>query len=215
MPAEKKAANLRTVAARVGLAPCSVSAILNHTNAARAIPQATKDRVYRAASELNYRPNHWARSLRTRQTRMVAVLAPDLDRSAVAQVVTAAQRRLHQSGYLLVLISSNPEDSNRLSAHLQQRGIEGVIAVAADVPRPLSLPVVSVDFGFRIFRHSVAEEMNGWLFELGESAAQAVIQQIENPAAAPHRKGLDAQLPATFLDPQPANLEFTARAETA
>ena len=47
---ENKGVNLKTVAARVGLAPCSVSAILNDTKAARAIPQKTKDRVYRAAT---------------------------------------------------------------------------------------------------------------------------------------------------------------------
>lgn len=214
MLAEKRAANLKTVATRVGLAPCSVSAILNNTNAARAIPQATKDRVYRAATELNYRPNHWARSLRTRQTRMVAVLAPDLGCSTVAQVVAAAQRRLHQLGYLLVLISSNSEDGNRLSADLQQRGIEGVIAVDAGVPRQLSLPVVSVDLGFRISRHSAAEEMNGSLLELGESAAQTVIQQIENLGARQRTK-IDAKLPAAFFEPQTANFEVTARAETA
>ena len=92
MLGENKAVNLKAVAARVGLAPCSVSAILNHTEAARAIPQATKDRVYRAAAELNYRPNFLARCLRTKRTRMVAVLAPGLDRSAVARVVAAAQR---------------------------------------------------------------------------------------------------------------------------
>jgi Bacterial regulatory proteins, lacI family len=214
MLAEKKAVNLKTVAARVGLAPCSVSAILNNTNAARAIPQVTKDRVYRAARELNYRPNHWARSLRTRQTRMVAVLAPDLCRSTVAQVVTGAERRLHQLGYLLILICSDSEDGDRLTAHLQQRGIEGVIAVDAAVPRQLSLPVVRVNPGFRISRHSAAEEMYGWLRELGESAVQTVIQQIENPGA-PQRTRLDARLPAAFFDPQTANIEFAARTETA
>jgi DNA-binding LacI/PurR family transcriptional regulator len=214
MLSEKKAANLKTVAARVGLAPCSVSAILNNTNAARAIPQATKDRVYRAARELNYRPNHWARSLRTRQTRMVALLAPDLCRSTVAQVVTGAQRHLHQSGYLLILICSDSEDGDHLTGHLQQRGIEGVIAVDAAVPRQLSLPVVRVDPGFRISRHSAAEEMYGWLRALGESAAQTVIQQIEYPAA-PQQTRLDAKLPGTFFDSQRTNIEFTARAETA
>ena len=107
---ENKAVNLKTVAARVGLAPCSVSAILNDTIAARAIPQATKDRVYRAAAELDYRPNFVARSLRTKRTRMVAVIAPGLGRSAVAEVVAAAQRQLHQHGYTVVLAACDDGD---------------------------------------------------------------------------------------------------------
>src|SRR5262249_47680687 len=110
MLSEPKAANLKTVAAKVGLAPCSVSAILNDTEAARAIPQATKNRVYHAAAELNYRPNLLARSLRTKRTRMVAIVAPGLGWLSVARVVAAAHTRLHKSGYLLVLAASDEKD---------------------------------------------------------------------------------------------------------
>jgi DNA-binding LacI/PurR family transcriptional regulator len=69
---------LRTVAESVGLAPCSVSAILNNSAAGMSIPQHTKDRVLRAANQLNYRPNYSARSLRSKRTYTVALLAPDL-----------------------------------------------------------------------------------------------------------------------------------------
>ena len=51
------APNLRAVAERVGLAPCSVSSVLNNAPAAQAIPQSTKERIFKAAAELNYRPN--------------------------------------------------------------------------------------------------------------------------------------------------------------
>ena len=134
MLGENKAVNLKAVAARVGLAPCSVSAILNHTEAARAIPQATKDRVYRAAAELNYRPNPLARCLRTKRTRMVAVVAPGLCRSGIARVVAAAERRFDAGGYLLVLAASG--DGDRMGAEFRQRGIEGVICHSRPRFRP-------------------------------------------------------------------------------
>ena len=170
---QNKAVNLKAVAARVGLAPCSVSAILNHTEAGRAIPQATKDRVYRAAAELNYRPNFLARSLRTKRTRMVAVVAPGLGRSSVAHVVEAAQRRLHQGGYLLVLAAS--DDGDRMCAQFLERGIEGVISIEASVPAQLNLPVASVDLGY-----GTPEQMETRLHELGDAAAETIIEQIEN-----------------------------------
>ena len=112
------------------------------------LPQATKDRVYRVAAELNDRPNLTARSLRTRRTRMVAVRAPGLSRSAVARVVAAAQRRLHESGYMLVLAAS--DDGDRMWPQFLQRGIEGVIAIEANVPPPLNLPVTSVELDYPI-----------------------------------------------------------------
>jgi DNA-binding LacI/PurR family transcriptional regulator len=170
---ENKAVNLKAVAARVGLAPCSVSAILNDTEAARVIPQATKDRVYRAAAELNYRPNLLARSLRTKRTRMVAVVAPGLGRSSVAHVVEAAQRRLQESGYLLVLATAG--DGDRMCAQFLQRGIEGVIAIEANVPAQLNLPVASVHLG-----SGAPDPVGPRLHELGDAAAETIIQQIEN-----------------------------------
>lgn len=214
MFAEKKAVNLKSVAEHVGLAPCSVSAILNNTEASRAIPQRTKDRVYRAAVELNYRPNHWARSLRTRQTRMIAVLAPGLGRPAVAHVVAAAQQALHHRGYLLVLISSDSEDGNRLSAHLQQRGIEGMISIHGIVPRQLGLPVVSVDVGLAVSNDSVAPHLRGSLVELGESAAENILQAIEQPGV-PRATQIGTKIPGALLDAEPSDFAFRPRAESA
>ena len=196
MSEEYKAANLKAVAARVGLAPCSVSAILNHTKAARAIPQATKDRVYRAAAELNYRPNFLARSLRTKRTRMVAVLAPGLGRSAVAQVVEAVQRRLQESGYLLVLAAC--DDGDRMSAQFQQRGIEGVISIEARLPAQLNLPVASVHLAY-----GAPDPVGTWLHGLGDAAAETIIEQIENEGSSP-RPGI-GRIPATGAALPPAN----------
>ena len=99
--------------------------------------------------QLNYRPNILARSLRTKRTRMVAVIAPGLGRSGVGRVVAAAQRRLHQSGYLLVLASYDGAETNHLCAQFQQRGIEGIISIDANLPAALNLPVTSVDLGYR------------------------------------------------------------------
>src|ERR1700758_2048262 len=127
LPDTKNPVNLRMVAQKVGLAPCSVSAILNDTAAAKAIPQSTKNRVFRAAEELNYRPNFWARSLRTKRTRMVAAVAHDFGCATVAQVVAAVQNRLHEKGYLLALGTLDVAGGT-LSAQFQQRGIEGVVA---------------------------------------------------------------------------------------
>ena len=207
---EKKAVNLKTVAARVGLAPCSVSAVLNNTKAARAIPQKTKDRVYRAAAELNYRPNIVARSLRTKRTHMVAVIAPGLDGSGVARVVAAAQRRLHQSGYLLVLATSDGDGPNHLCAQLQQRGIEGVIAIDANLPAHVNMPVTSVDLCYKRSATSVSYEM-----DLGNTVAETIIRQIENPDSQDSsRKMHIPAMPPAYVDLPSMDRGFSA-AESA
>ena len=171
--------NLKTVADRVGLAPCSISAVLNNTAASRSIPQVTKERIFRAATELNYRPNLWARSLRTRRTRMAAVIARDFGHPAVAKVVAAAQRRLQHRGYLLVMETLSPDDTGRFQLHLQQRGIEGVIAIDAAVRQEEDFPVAEVDLSCLNSSEMIGNGISSWLQDLGSSAAETVMGAIE------------------------------------
>ena len=65
MQKKKKAPTLRSVAEHVGLSTGTVSLVLNDSPQAKSIPQHTKDRVLEAARVLNYKPNPFARALRS------------------------------------------------------------------------------------------------------------------------------------------------------
>jgi len=213
MTNKNNAVNLRTVAERVGLAPCSVSAILNNTPASQAIPQTTKNRVFRAAAELNYRPSLWARSLRTKRTRMVAAVASDFGRGEIARVVAGVQSRLHEKGYLLALATPDLAQGDHLQAQFQQRGIEGLIAIDAFIPGQMALPVASVELGYPTSSEVPTDDRRSWLVALGETAAETIIQQIEQEGM-PRRVQVEAKLPPVYLHIPSAMLESGAR-ETA
>ncbi len=200
MSDKKAVVSLRTVAERVGLAPCSVSAVLNNTPASWAIPQRTKERVFRAAGELNYRPNLWARSLRTKRTRVVAAVTSDIGRAPVARVVAGVQKLLHRRGYLLALATFDcASEWNTIPVQLQQRGIEGVIAIDAILPQELALPIASVELEYMDFPEPLADEMRVWLSDLGESAADTVLRQIEKETV-PRRMKVVPKLPNACFD---------------
>jgi len=197
---KKAVVSLRTVAQRVGLAPCSVSAVLNNTPASWAIPQRTKERIFRAAGELNYRPNLWARSLRTKRTRLVAAITSDIGRAPVARVVAGVQSLLHRRGYLLAIaVFDCASEWNTIPIQLRQRGIEGVIAIDAILPQDLELPVAFVDLEYMTFLEPLAEEMQVWLSDLGESAAETVLRQIEKETV-PRRMKVVPKLPSAYFD---------------
>lgn len=178
MSAKPVVANLRIVADRVGLAPCSVSAILNHTPAARAIPKHTQDRVFRAATELNYQPNLSARSLRTKRTQMVALLSEDFGWAEVGSLISRVERGLRQRGYLLVLGSlDHPSEWLRFSVFLLQRGVEGLIAVGIATPRELSIPAVCLHIGDLTAKQACAESS---ISHAAESAIDTLLNKIEN-----------------------------------
>ncbi|HXY52920.1 MAG TPA: LacI family DNA-binding transcriptional regulator [Terriglobales bacterium] len=170
---------LRTVAERVGLAPCSVSAVLNNSPAARGIPQHTKDRVLRAAAELRYRPNLNARSLRTKRTHLVAVLAADLGDAQLARMIAAMEAFLRSRGYSLLVAAwgGSAAGLELHAAELWRRGVEGLVISGAALPRSIDLPAVSLapaqargDISSNFTRDHLAT--------VGRTAARALLAKI-------------------------------------
>ena len=177
---ENGAATLRTVADHVGLAPCSVSAILNNSRAADAIPAHTKERVLRVAKQLNYRPNLAARSLRTRRSYLVALLTSDLGNARTARIIAGVEGFLREKGYLLVTTTCDrPAPSEDGAPQLIQRGIEGVISIDATLPKSLALPLVFIDLPATDGPEPITAAKRERLLAMGEAAAQSLLAQIE------------------------------------
>src|SRR5207247_9407282 len=69
---------IRDVAKESGFSSTTVSIVLNNAPLARYIPVATKKRIERAAKKLGYRPNLFARSLRSKRSHTVGVMLFDM-----------------------------------------------------------------------------------------------------------------------------------------
>jgi DNA-binding LacI/PurR family transcriptional regulator len=145
---EQKSATvtLKVVAQHVGLTPGTVSAVLNDTPSASAIPQETKNRIYAAVKELDYRPNFFARSLRKKRTYTIGVIAEEIGDSYGSLVISGIEEYLRKTDYffLTVVHRHNPEVLNRYSKLLVQRGVEGFITVDMQLSEAPLLPTVAV-----------------------------------------------------------------------
>jgi hypothetical protein len=172
---------LRTVAEHVGLAPCSVSAILNNSAAGMSIPQQTKDRVWRAARRLNYRPNYSARALRTRRTYTVAMLMPDIGCAPAARIVAGAEDFLRENDYCLIVASydHSPDWHQNQFTQLRQRGVEGVISLLADLRVPTGFPVTTIDGIPGDGQLPMTPSTREALTFLGRKSASQVVRKIE------------------------------------
>jgi DNA-binding LacI/PurR family transcriptional regulator len=144
--AKTGAVTLRAVAERCGLTPGTVSAVLNDTPAARAIPEHTKNRVHQAARELNYRPNFFARSLRKKRTYTIGVIAEEIGEPYGAAVISGIEAYLREHDYFFLTVIHRHDLTllERYAAMLVERGVEGFIVVDTLLDRPLSLPTVAV-----------------------------------------------------------------------
>jgi len=137
---------LKAVAQHVGLTPGTVSAVLNDSPAARAIPQATKNRILAAAKELNYRPNFFARTLRNKRTYTIGVIAEEIGDSYGSMVISGIEAYLRKMDYFFLTVAHR-HDEHLLSQYSQlllQRGVEGFITVDTTVYETPSLPTVAV-----------------------------------------------------------------------
>src|SRR5512147_511173 len=96
---------LKTLAAHVALSPSTVSLVLNSSPVADAIPQVTKDRIFAAARELDYRPDFVARSLRRQRSLSIGVLVSEISGGYSAEVVSGVERTLVEAGYFGLVAS--------------------------------------------------------------------------------------------------------------
>src|SRR5262252_4360762 len=76
--AQARSVSLKVLAEYLRLSPATVSLVINRSKAAAAIPHETQQRIFQGAKKLNYRPNFYARSLRTRRSFTIGILHPDL-----------------------------------------------------------------------------------------------------------------------------------------
>lgn len=144
MPA--KPVTLKELAEHVGLSPTTVSVVLNRAPVADSIPQRTQDLVFAAAEKLRYRPNHLARSLRSRRTHTLGVLVPELAEPYAAGVMSGLDSHVLEAGYFSLIASHQGEPYliDEYLELLESRRVEGLILLATELERAPALPTVVV-----------------------------------------------------------------------
>ncbi len=137
--------SLKQLAAHLGLDPATVSVVLNDVPG-RSIPQKTRDRIKAAARELNYQPNLLARSLRSRKSKTIGILVPELGDGYHTQVMSGIGDYLINAGYFYFTAHHRhkPELIAEYTRMFIGRGAQGIIAVDTLLEHPISVPVVAV-----------------------------------------------------------------------
>jgi LacI family transcriptional regulator len=137
--------SLKTLAEHLKLSPATVSLVINRSKAAQAIPEETQKRIFAAAKELNYRPNFYARSLRTKRSFTIGVLHPDLS-DYVALLTSGIEDSLMREGYFYFAAGhrNNPELIEEYPMIMLDRAVEGMIAIDTPIEHTLPLPVVVI-----------------------------------------------------------------------
>lgn len=123
--------SLATVAARAGVSVSTVSRIVNGET--RRASSETTERVLGVVEALGYRPDPIGQALRRRQSRIVAMLAPNLDNPAMAAIAAATEAALRRAGYIMILCDTHdrPELQDEYLAAMRSQLVQGYVLVTA------------------------------------------------------------------------------------
>jgi LacI family transcriptional regulator len=140
----------RDVAKLAGTSNAVVSYVFN--NGPRAVSADARERVLRAAKELDYKPNALARALSAGKTRSIGLIVPDIANPFFAELARAVEIAAAERGHLLLIGDSATveEQERRLMESFIERKVDSIILVSLlDEPdlKPINvagLPVVAL-----------------------------------------------------------------------
>jgi LacI family transcriptional regulator len=119
---------IRDVARAAGVSTATVSQVLN---GGRPVASVTRQRIEQVIAELNYRPNTFARGLKTLRSQLVGVVLPDLSNPFYPALVRGVQDRLGLSGYHALVVNTDADrvQERELIAELVDRQVDGLVLI--------------------------------------------------------------------------------------
>ena len=142
----RKPVSLKQLAEVLGLAPATISLVINGSRVADTIPQETKNRIFAAVNKYKYRPNFFARSLRAQRSFTIGVIVPEVSDGYSASVMSGIEDYLLQEGYFY-FVASHRHRTDLIDEYPRmflERSVDGLIAVDTPWTLSLSVPVVTV-----------------------------------------------------------------------
>lgn len=215
------------------LAGVSRSAVSRTFTPGAYVSAKTREKVERAASILNYRPNAIARGLSKQRTGLIGVLAGELENPYYAKLIQQLSFGLQSHGLSVMLLADIAENTDSLVNHLLSYQVEGVIMPAVTLSSRMAVelekanrPVILVNrYSNTDFISSVAGDNVGGGRRVAELLARGGHKRIAYMAGLPdtsssqdRRRGLleglaDAGLKLFAEDV--GNYEYQAGAEAA
>lgn len=141
-----KPITLKQLAELLGLAPATISLVINRSRVADSIPQETKNRIFEAVEKYKYRPSFFARSLRAQRSFTIGVIVPEVSEGYSASVMSGVEDHLMQEGYFY-FVASHRHRADLVDEYPRlflERSVDGMIAVDTPWTLSLSVPVVTV-----------------------------------------------------------------------
>ena len=99
---------IKDVAKLAGVTPAVVSRVFNNDETLN-IKDETRKKVLKAMSDLNYKPNTVARSLRTKTVNTIGLIISDINNPFYASIIRGVQVAAEEAGYCMILCDTHDD----------------------------------------------------------------------------------------------------------
>ncbi|MDP4088779.1 MAG: LacI family DNA-binding transcriptional regulator [Bacillota bacterium] len=144
------ASTIKDIAALCGVSEGTVDRALNNRSG---ISEKTKSRILQAARELDYHPNHLARSLAKGSTYTIGVVCINLSNNFFSLLIEAIEAIAKENGYFINLILTHNDPVREMEGirYLAGRKVDGLIIFPVGMGKEyekelkkLNVPIVTV-----------------------------------------------------------------------
>lgn len=183
MAEKKKYSTIKDVAELAQTSTASVSSVLN-PNSTRYISNELRERVLKAAKELNYYKSSVASSLKGMQMRTIALLLPQFQNPFFLRIAASIERWAYTHDFTIYICNSldQPDREKKIIERALSQRVDGVIisptshgAENTQILRDLHIPYVVVDrplVGVPSYSYATFDN-----FQLGALACQHLIDR--------------------------------------
>ncbi|TNE41270.1 MAG: LacI family transcriptional regulator [Alphaproteobacteria bacterium] len=164
---------IKDVAAAAGVSIGTASRALNRRGR---VSEATVDKVAAVARKLGYEPDPIAQSMRLKSTKAVGMLVSDISNPLFAGVIRAAETRLQQAGYAL-LVANTDNDKRRekyLIDFFRRRRVDALITAPCGLEDPeMTEALNNPDFPIIGYDRDIGESQSGLYVDHRAAAKEA------------------------------------------
>src|ERR1700687_8983 len=143
---------MSTIKEVADLAGVSIGTVSHVLTGSLPVSPRLRTKVEAAIRELDYHPNHVARSLKTSKTRTLGIIVPDMTIPYFPKVIRGAESAARERNYSLIAVNSDDNDARQkeLLSLLRAQRVEGILLVLAAGPMPLAQISGIISAGIRI-----------------------------------------------------------------
>lgn len=149
-----KKVSLADIANSLGVSKTLVSMVLNGKGDQMGISKRTQEKVMAKAKEMKYRPNHFARGLRSGKSNTIGLVISDISNPFYAEICKAVETTVRKNNRNLLICSTNEETLNEsnIIEMMVEKQVDGVIISSSqknvEAFEPLKeaqIPIVFID----------------------------------------------------------------------